>query len=78
MTAENQERLAEMQVAADFLSRNAGFAQQMEIANLSADQQTRLANLTAQNQAGSQNLTAAQQTELANLNKNLEVKSKLY
>ena len=47
MTAINQERLAEMQMAADFLSKNAGFDQQMKLANLSNDQQMELANLTA-------------------------------
>jgi hypothetical protein len=69
----NQERMAEFQVAADFLSKNAGFKQQMELANLSADQQSRLANLSAQNQASADNLNAAQQTELANLNKNMQI-----
>ena len=51
MTATNQERLAEMQMAADFLSKNAAFAQQMEVANLSNEQQIRLANLTLSNGA---------------------------
>lgn len=60
------------QIAADFLSKNAAFKQQMEMANLSNDQQMRLANLTALNQADSQNLTAAQQTELANLNNRMQ------
>ena len=71
MTAENQERLAEMQLAAQFLAKNADLKQQMELANLSSEQQIRLANLTAQNQASAQNLSAAQQTELANLNATL-------
>ena len=60
------------QIAADFLSKNAGFQQQMTLANLSNDQQMRLANLTAQNQASSENLNAAQQTELANLNSRMQ------
>ena len=60
------------QIAADFLSKNAGFQQQMNLANLSNDQQMRLANLTAQNQASSDNLNAAQQTELANLNTRMQ------
>ena len=72
-TAANQEKMAEMQVAASFLQKNAEFKQQMEVANLSSDQQMRLAFLTAKNQAEAQNLTAAQQTELANLSKRLEV-----
>ena len=69
----NQERMAEMQIAADFLAKNAGFKQQMDLANLSADQQSRLANLSAQNQASADNLNAAQQTELANLNKTMQI-----
>ena len=64
--------MAEMQVANEFLARNAGFQQQMNLANLSNDQQMRLANLSALNQADSQNLTAAQQTELANLNTRMQ------
>ncbi len=60
------------QIAADFLAKNAGFQQQMNLANLSNDQQMRLANLTAQNQASSDNLNAAQQTELANLNNRMQ------
>jgi len=60
------------QIAADFLSKNAEFEQQMNLANLSNDQQMRLANLSALNQASSDNLNAAQQTELANLNKRLQ------
>ena len=64
--------MAEMQVANDFLARNAGFQQQMNLANLSNDQQMRLANLSALNQASSENLTAEQQTELANLNTRMQ------
>jgi|TARA_B110000908_G_scaffold172454_1_gene239975 hypothetical protein len=60
------------QIAADFLAKNTGFQQQMNLANLSNDQQMRLANLTAQNQASSENLNAAQQTELANLNTRMQ------
>ena len=60
------------QIAADFLSKNAEFEQQMNLANLSNDQQMRLANLSALNQASSDNLNARQQTELANLNARLQ------
>jgi len=60
------------QIAADFLSKNAAFQQQMDLANLSNDQQMRLANLTARNQAASENLSNAQQTELANLNARMQ------
>ena len=72
MTAINQERLAEMQMAADFLSKNAAFDQQMKLANLSNDQQMELANLTARNQADSESLSADQQTRLANLNTRMQ------
>jgi hypothetical protein len=72
MSAENQARLVEMQTAADFLSKNAGFKQQMELANLSNEQQIELANLTALNQADSESLTATQQTRLANLDARLK------
>ena len=72
-SAINQERLAEFQVAASFLDKNAAFKQQMEVANLTNDQQMRLAFLTAKNQAASENLSAEQQTELANLNKRVEL-----
>lgn len=72
MSAENVKRLNEMQVAADFMAKNAGFKQQMELANLSNDQQMRLANLSALNQASADNLNAAQQTELANLNARMQ------
>jgi len=65
MSAENQSRLVEMQTAADFLSKNAGFKQQMELAK-------ELANLTALNQAGSENLSADQQTRLANLDSRMK------
>ena len=40
-----------MQIAADFLAKNAAFKQDMERANLSNEQQMRLANLSALNQA---------------------------
>ena len=72
MSAENQSRLVEMQTAADFLSKNAGFKQQMELANLSNEQQMELANLTAKNQTESENLTAEQQTRLANLDSRMK------
>ena len=72
LSSEQQALLQDRQLAADFLSKNAAFKQQMELANLSNDQQMRLANLTALNQAGSENLSAAQQTELANLNAQMQ------
>ena len=69
----NQQALIqENQIAADFLSKNAAFQQQMELANLNNDQQMRLANLSARNQTASEQMTADQQTELANLNARLQ------
>ena len=72
LTNEQQGLIQDRQIAADFLSKNAAFKQEMELANLTNDQQMRLANLTALNQAGSENLTASQQAELAELNARLE------
>jgi len=71
-TFEQQRRRDEFLTAADFLSKNAGFKQQMELANLTNEQQIRLANLSALNQADSESLSNEQQTELANLNKNMQ------
>jgi hypothetical protein len=71
-TATSQDK----QIASTFLSKNAEFRQQMELANLSNEQQMRLANLTALNNAESENLSARQQTELANLNAKLQTNLK--
>jgi len=71
-TFEQQRRRDEFLTAADFLSKNAGFKQQMELSNLTNEQQIRLANLSALNQADSESLSNEQQTELANLNKNMQ------
>ena len=72
MSAEQQQRLTDFQVAADFLAKNAGFKQQMDMANMSNQQQSRLATLTALNKADADSLTALQQIELANLNTALQ------
>ena len=72
LSNEQQALIQDRQIAADFMSKNAAFTQQMELANLTNDQQMRLANLTALNQAGSENLSAAQQTELADLNARMQ------
>ena len=76
MSAVNQEKLAEYQVAAEFLSKNAELKQSMDIANMSNEQQMKLANLQARNDASSDNLNAAQQTELANMQKDLNTRLK--
>jgi len=72
LSNEQQALIQDRQIASDFMSKNAAFTQQMELANLTNDQQMRLANLSAQNQAGSENLNAAQQTELAELNSRMQ------
>ena len=61
------------QTVADIRTTNAQLAQQMTMANMSAENQVKLANLQALNDAGRDNLNAAQQTELANLQAELEV-----
>ena len=72
LSNQQQALIQENQIAADFLSKNAAFQQQMELANLNNDQQMRLANLSARNQTASEQMTADQQTELANLNARLQ------
>ena len=72
LSNEQQALIQDRQISADFLVKNAGFKQQMDLANLSNDQQMRLANLSAQNLASSENLSASQQTELANLNSQMQ------
>ena len=72
LSNQQQALIQENQIAADFLSKNAAFQQQMELANLNNDQQMRLANLSAKNQTASEQMSADQQTELANLNARLQ------
>ena len=72
LSNQQQALIQENQIAADFLSKNAAFQQQMELANLNNDQQMRLANLSSRNQTASEQMTADQQTELANLNARLQ------
>jgi len=72
LTNQQQSLIQENQIAADFLSKNAAFKQQMELANLTNEQQMKLANLSARNQTESENLTAEQQTDLANLNARMQ------
>jgi hypothetical protein len=72
LTNQQQSLIQENQIAADFLSKNAAFKQQMELANLNNEQQMKLANLSARNQTESENLSAEQQTDLANLNARMQ------
>ena len=71
-SAENQRRLSEFQTAADFMAKNAGFTQQMRMANMSEDNQMRLANLASRNQAASELMSNDEKIELANLNSRMQ------
>jgi hypothetical protein len=72
MSAEQQKRMVEFQTAADFMAKNAGFVQQMELANLSNRQQMELANLTSKNQQQSELMSNDEKIELANLNTRMQ------
>ena len=72
MSAEQQERMVEFQTAADFMAKNEGFVQQMELANLSNRQQMELANLTSKNQQQSELMSNDEKIELANLNNRMQ------
>ena len=69
---ENQRRMSEYQVAADFLAKNEGFTQQMRLANMSEDNQMRLANLASKNQHQSELMSNDEKVELANLNTRMQ------
>ena len=71
-SAENQKRLQESLIAAQFITDNAKLKQDMEKANMSNEQQLHMANLLYLNQTESENLTARQATELANMEKELK------
>jgi hypothetical protein len=68
MTAEQTERLTNLQTLIDFRKTDATFAQQMDMANMSNEQQMRLANLSEKAATDSANFTAENQFELARLN----------
>jgi len=68
MTAEQSERLTNLQTLIDFRKTDATFAQQMDMANMSNDQQMRLAILSEKAATDSANFTAENQFELARLN----------
>jgi len=68
MTAEQTERLTNLQTFVDFKKTNAAMAQQMEMANLSNDQQMRMAELSDRAATDAANFTAENQFELAELN----------
>ena len=67
MTAEQQEELKNIDLFVDFKKTNAGFTQQMEMANLSNRQQMRLVELQDKVATDTANFTADNQFELAEL-----------
>ena len=68
MTAENQERMTNIQTLIDFRKTDAQFAQQMDLANMSNEQQMELANLSERAATDTANFTAENQFELTRLN----------
>ena len=68
MTAENQERLVELQTLIDFRKTDAQFAQQMDMANMSNEQQIELAMLQDKAATDSANFTADNAFEMQELN----------
>jgi len=68
MTAEQTERLTDLQTLIDFRKTDAQFAQQMDMANMSNEQQINLANLQEKAATDSANMTEANKFELSRLN----------
>ena len=68
MTAENQERLVELQTLIDFRKTDATFAQQMDMANMSNEQQIELAMLQERAATDAANFTADNQFRMQFLN----------
>ncbi len=75
MTAENQERLVNLQNLVDFKKTNASMAQQMELANMSNEQQMEMANLAERAAADSANFTEANRFRLQELTTYVNVMS---
>ena len=68
MTAEQTSRLTNLQTLIDFRKTDAGFAQQMDMANMSNEQQMELAMLTDKAASDTANFTAENQFKLTRLN----------
>jgi hypothetical protein len=68
MTAENQEKLTNLQTLVDFRKTDAQFAQQMDMANMSNEQQMELAMLQDRAATDSANFTADNQFRMQELN----------
>jgi len=75
MTAENQERLVNLQNLVDFKKTNASMAQQMELANMSNEQQMEMANLAERAATDSANFTEANRFRLQELTTYVNVMS---
>ena len=68
MTADQTERLTNLQTLIDFRKTDAQFAQQMDMANMSNEQQIELANLQEKASTDSANFTSENQFKLQELN----------
>ena len=76
MSAENQERLTNLQTLVDFKKTNVGLSQQMELANLNNDQQMEMANLAERAATDSANMTEANRMKLQEYVTYVDVMSK--
>jgi len=75
MTAEQQTRLANLNVLVDFRKTNAAMAQQMDVANLANEQQMELANLQERSATDAANFTESNRFRLQELNTHVQVMS---
>ena len=75
MTAEQQTRLANLNVLVDFRKTNAAMAQQMDIANLGNEQQMELAMLQEKSAVDTANFTEANRARTQELNTFVQVMS---
>jgi len=75
MTAENQERLTNLNVLVDFKKTNANLAQQMDLANMSNEQQLEMSELADRAATDSANFTEANRFKLQRLSMYVNVMS---
>jgi len=75
MSAEQQARLANLNVLVDFRKTNAAMAQQMDLANLGNEQQMELANLQERSATDAANFTEANRGRTQELNTYVQVMS---
>ena len=75
MTAEQQTRLANLNVLVDFRKTDAAMAQQMDMANLGNEQQMELANLAERAATDSANMTAENRLRSEKLNQYVQTMS---